>query len=86
METLQKKMKKTNPLWLLTLLVMLPQFVETIYSPVLPSVQEYFGVKEESATLTISLYFIAFALGVAFWGIQCDRIGRKKSLQYGLIT
>ncbi|WP_336959699.1 MFS transporter [Chryseobacterium contaminans] len=79
-------MKKTNPLWLLTLLVMLPQFVETIYSPVLPMVQETFGVNEESTTLTISLYFIAFALGVAFWGIQCDRIGRKKSLEYGLIT
>ena len=79
-------MKKTNPIWLLTILVMLPQFVETIYSPVLPMVQEQFGVKEESATLTISLYFIAFALGVAFWGVQCDRIGRKKSLEYGLIT
>jgi predicted MFS family arabinose efflux permease len=79
-------MKKTNPIWLLTLLVMLPQFVETIYSPVLPMVQKQFGIKEESATLTISLYFIAFALGVAFWGIQCDRIGRKKALEYGLIT
>ncbi|MEG0926093.1 MFS transporter [Chryseobacterium sp.] len=79
-------MKKTNPLWLLTLLVMLPQFVETIYSPVLPMVQEKFGVNEESTMLTISLYFIAFALGVAFWGVQCDRIGRKKSLEYGLIT
>ncbi|MBV8325464.1 multidrug effflux MFS transporter [Chryseobacterium sp.] len=79
-------MKKTNPLWLLTLLVMLPQFVETIYSPVLPGVQERFNIKEESATFTISLYFIAFAIGVAFWGVQCDRIGRKKSLEYGLIT
>ncbi|WP_426477802.1 MFS transporter [Chryseobacterium sp. CBSDS_008] len=79
-------MKKKNPIWLLTLLVMLPQFVETIYSPVLPMVQEQFGVNEERATLTISVYFIAFALGVAFWGIQCDRIGRKKSLEYGLIT
>jgi MFS family permease len=79
-------MKKTNPIWLLTLLVMLPQFVETIYSPVLPMVQEEFGVNEELVTLTISLYFIAFALGVAFWGVQCDRIGRKKSLEYGLIT
>ncbi|RLJ31876.1 Bcr/CflA subfamily drug resistance transporter [Chryseobacterium sp. 7] len=79
-------MKKTNPIWLLTLLIMFPQFIETIYSPVLPMVQQKFGIKEESVTLTISLYFIAFALGVAFWGIQCDRIGRKKSLEYGLIT
>ncbi|MDR6920494.1 MULTISPECIES: multidrug effflux MFS transporter [Chryseobacterium] len=79
-------MKKTNPLWLLTLLVMLPQFVETIYSPVLPMIQEHFSIREESAALTISLYFISFALGVAFWGIQSDRIGRKKALEYGLIT
>ncbi|UKB85419.1 MFS transporter [Chryseobacterium sp. MEBOG06] len=79
-------MKKKNPLWLLILLVMLPQFAETIYSPVLPMIQEQFGVMEESATLTISLYFMAFALGVAFWGVQCDRIGRKRSLEYGLIT
>ncbi|REC47703.1 MFS transporter [Chryseobacterium pennipullorum] len=79
-------MKKTNPLWLLTLLVMLPQFVETIYSPALPLVQKQFGVKEETATLTISLYFISFALGVAFWGIQSDRTGRKKALEYGLMT
>lgn len=78
-------MKKTNPLWLLTLLVMLPQFAETIYSPVLPMIQEHFSVREESATLTISLYFIAFASGVAFWGIQSDRIGRKKALEYGLV-
>lgn len=78
-------MRKTNPIWLLTLLVMLPQFAETIYSPVLPMVEEHFGINEESATLTISLYFITFALGVAFWGVQCDKIGRKKSLEYGLI-
>jgi Bcr/CflA subfamily drug resistance transporter len=79
-------MKKTNQIWLLMLLIMLPQFVETIYSPVLPAVQKQFGTNEESVTLTISLYFIAFAAGVAFWGVQCDRIGRKKSLEYGLIT
>ncbi|KPE52223.1 multidrug effflux MFS transporter [Chryseobacterium indologenes] len=78
-------MKKCNPLWLLTLLVMLPQFVETIYSPVLPMIQEHFSIREESAALTISLYFISFALGVAFWGIQSDRLGRKKALEYGLI-
>lgn len=70
-------MKKTNALWILILLVMFPQFVETIYSPALPLIARKFGVSEETATLTISFYFIAFAAGVIFWGIQCDRIGRK---------
>lgn len=79
-------MKKTNPLWLLILLVMFPQFVETIYSPALPLIARQFDVNEETAVLTISLYFIAFASGIIFWGIQSDRIGRKKSMIYGLLT
>ncbi|OPC05220.1 MFS transporter [Elizabethkingia ursingii] len=79
-------MKKTNALWILILLVMFPQFVETIYSPALPLIAREFGVNEETATLTISFYFIAFAAGVIFWGIQCDRIGRKKSMIYGLLS
>ncbi|MCT3647730.1 multidrug effflux MFS transporter [Elizabethkingia anophelis] len=79
-------MKKTNTLWILILLVMFPQFVETIYSPALPLIARKFGVSEETATLTISFYFIAFAAGVIFWGIQCDRIGRKKSMLSGLFT
>ncbi|OPB97269.1 multidrug effflux MFS transporter [Elizabethkingia occulta] len=79
-------MKKTNALWILILLVMFPQFVETIYSPALPLIAREFSVNEETATLTISFYFIAFAAGVIFWGIQCDRIGRKKSMIYGLLS
>lgn len=79
-------MKKTNALWILILLVMFPQFVETIYSPALPLIAREFGVNEETATLTISFYFIAFGAGVIFWGIQCDRIGRKKSMIYGLLS
>lgn len=79
-------MKKTNALWILILLVMFPQFIETIYSPALPLIAREFGVNEETATLTISFYFIAFAAGVIFWGIQCDRIGRKKSMIYGLLS
>ena len=47
-------MKKTNTLWILILLVMFPQFVETIYSPALPLIARKFGVSEETATLTIS--------------------------------
>ena len=79
-------MKKTNPLWLLILLVMFPQFVETIYSPALPSIAQHFNVNGETAGFTISIYFIAFATGIIFWGIQSDRIGRKKSMIYGLLT
>ncbi|MDR0228770.1 MAG: multidrug effflux MFS transporter [Flavobacteriaceae bacterium] len=71
---------------LLIVLMMFPQFVETIYSPALPSIATAFEVSENKAQWTISIYFIAFALGVVFWGIQSDYIGRRKAMIYGLLT
>lgn len=78
---------KTQPkLLLLIVLIMFPQFVETIYSPALTSIATEFTVTDEEASQTISVYFFAFAIGVIFWGIAADRIGRRKAMIYGLIT
>ncbi|MBB5638114.1 Bcr/CflA subfamily drug resistance transporter [Pedobacter cryoconitis] len=77
----------TKPkLWLMIILMMFPQFVETIYSPVLPQIAKKFSVNDQQASQTIAIYFIAFAIGVVFWGIVSDRIGRRKAMIYGLIT
>lgn len=70
---------------LLVILMMFPQFVETIYSPALPSIAATFGVSENKAQWTISFYFISFAIGVVFWGILSDYIGRRKAMINGLI-
>lgn len=67
-------------------LMMFPQFVETIYSPALTHLAKAFDVPKETTLLTISIYFIAFALGVIFWGILSDYIGRRKAMLSGLIT
>lgn len=67
-------------------LMMFPQFVETIYSPALTHLAKAFDVTKETTLLTISIYFIAFALGVIFWGILSDYIGRRKTMLSGLIT
>ena len=56
---------KRPPLWLLTLLIMFPQLVETIYSPALPDIARAFQVSSERAAQTLSVYFVAFAIGVA---------------------
>ncbi|MBW3519650.1 MFS transporter [Flavobacterium sp. NKUCC04_CG] len=78
---------KTQPkLLLLIVLIMFPQFVETIYSPALTSIATEFTVSDEEASQTISVYFFAFAIGVIFWGIAADRMGRRKAMIYGLIT
>ncbi|QBM23414.1 MFS transporter [Citrobacter arsenatis] len=73
------------PLWLLTLLIMFPQLVETIYSPALPGIATSFHISSERAAQTLSVYFVAFAVGVALWGWLSDCIGRRLAMQAGLI-
>lgn len=79
-------MKTKLQLGFMVVLMMFPQFVETIYSPALPSITQHFQVTETQALLTISTYFIAFAFGVIWWGIQSDYIGRRKAMIWGLST
>ncbi|MDM1045341.1 MFS transporter [Myroides sp. 1354] len=79
-------MKTKVQLSFMVLLMMFPQFVETVYSPALPSIAQHYQVTDTQALLTISTYFIAFALGVIWWGIQSDYIGRRKAMIWGLTT
>lgn len=76
---------KQPPLWLLTLLTMFPQLVETIYSPALPDIARAFHVGSERAAQTLSVYFVAFAVGVALWGWLSDHIGRRPAMMAGLL-
>lgn len=71
-------------LWLLIALIALPQISETIFSPALPAIAAHFTTTMASAQLTISIYFLAFALGVFFFGRLSDKIGRRTAMLYGL--
>jgi Bcr/CflA subfamily drug resistance transporter len=77
---------KLPPLWLVVGLMMFPQIVETIYSPVLTHIASQFGVSDGQASQTLSVYFLAFAVGVVFWGRLCDLIGRRPAMLAGLLT
>ncbi len=80
---------KTNSspkLPLIISLMMFPQIVETIYSPVLPHLAVRFSVSAETAAQTLSVYFIAFAVGVIFWGRIADITGRRPAMLAGLLT
>ena len=74
------------PRWLVVGLMMFPQMVETIYSPVLTHIATEFGVSEGQASQTLSVYFLAFAAGVVCWGRLCDLIGRRPAMLAGLLT
>ena len=65
-------------------LLMFPQLIETMYSPALTSIKNHFSVSAENAAQGLSIFFIAFAFGVVFWGTLCDIIGRRRSTLAGL--
>lgn len=69
---------------LLCILLMMPQWVETMYSPILTEIAQHYQVSAAQSSLTLSLYFLAFALGIVFWGYGCDRYGRRPALLSGL--
>ncbi|CAI0799444.1 Inner membrane transport protein ydhC [Serratia quinivorans] len=72
------------PLPLMMAAIMAPQVLETLYSPALTAIRSDFNVSAAQASQTLSVYFFAFALGVAFWGGMCDRLGRRTTMLAGL--
>ncbi len=70
---------------LATALLMFPQVAETLYSPALVSLAEAFAVSPAQASLTLSLYFVAFAAGVLAWGRASDLWGRRPAMLVGLL-
>lgn len=73
-------------LLLMIVLVAFPQISETIYTPSLPDISTAFGAPNSLVQLTLSIYFIGFALGVFCWGWISDFIGRKPAMLGGLIV
>ncbi|RAI67214.1 MFS transporter [Pseudomonas fluorescens] len=65
-------------------LLMFPQIAQTLYSPALADIGQAFAVTPRRAAQTLSVFFLAFALGVVVWGRMCDRIGRRPSMLLGL--
>ncbi|MDM5233240.1 multidrug effflux MFS transporter [Lysinibacillus pakistanensis] len=72
-------------LLLMIVLVAFPQISETIYSPSLPDISHALNTSNSAVQLTLSIYFIGFAIGVFCWGWLSDFIGRRPAMLGGLI-
>jgi DHA1 family bicyclomycin/chloramphenicol resistance-like MFS transporter len=75
---------KKPALWLLILIVGLPQLSETVYTPSLPDIAHSLSTSDTMVEYTLSIYLFAFALGTLLWGRVSDRFGRKMPLILGL--
>lgn len=77
--------KKIN-LILLICLVGFPQISETIYTPSLTEIAQHYDITLNLVQMTLSIYFLAFAFGVFFWGVSSDFIGRRKAMILGILV
>ncbi|GIP36073.1 multidrug effflux MFS transporter [Paenibacillus sp. J2TS4] len=76
----------TPSLLLLIVLVGFPQISETIYTPSLPDIAHHLHASSNTIQLTLSIYFLGFALGVLCWGRLSDSIGRRPALLWGIMV
>lgn len=82
-------MAKSSPIKLsfalMSVLIGFPMLSETIYTPSLPSIVEGLHTNAHLVEWTLSIYFLGFAVGVGYWGILADKIGRRPVMLLGLL-
>lgn len=73
-------------IWLIVLIVGLPQLSETVYTPSLPDIAHTLRTSEAMVEYTLTIYLFGFALGTLFWGKVSDKSGRKPCMIAGLLV
>ncbi len=71
-------------MFLLAALSAFPAFSTDLYLPALPKMTAYFGVPAYQTNLTLTLFFVFYAVALLFWGPFSDRFGRKPVLLVGM--
>jgi DHA1 family bicyclomycin/chloramphenicol resistance-like MFS transporter len=83
----QSKQRFLGENGLVILIALLSAFVPLstdLYLPALPRMSTYFGVSVARINLTLTAFFVFYALGILIWGPLSDRYGRKPILISGL--
>jgi len=69
---------------ILGLMSVIGPFSIDMYLPALPTMVEDFGAEPADGQLTLTAYFIAFAVAQLFYGPASDMFGRKGPLYFGM--
>jgi len=78
-----------NQAWILPLLgalCVVTPFAIDMYLPTFATIAQEFHTTTSQISLSISTYFIGFAIGQLFYGPLLDRFGRKRPLYVGLVA
>jgi len=73
-------------IWLMVIIVGLPQLSETAYTPSLPDIAKFMQVEESWVEYTLTIYLFGFAIGTLFFGNLSDAFGRKPCLLAGFLV
>jgi DHA1 family bicyclomycin/chloramphenicol resistance-like MFS transporter len=83
----QAEQKHLGTKGLIILLALLTAFIPLstdLYLPALPGMSGYFGAGADRVNLTLTAFFIFYALGTLVWGPLSDHYGRKPVLIAGM--
>jgi DHA1 family bicyclomycin/chloramphenicol resistance-like MFS transporter len=78
------KRNKTQIILLLGSLCVVTPFAIDMYLPAFSKIASEFGTTTSKISLSLSTYFVGFALGQLIYGPLLDRFGRKRPLYAGL--
>ena len=75
---------KKGTLFFLVIISAFPPLTTDLYLPALPQMVEILNTTQSQVNLTLSIYFIVYAMGLLFWGPLSEKFGRKPILLIGI--
>ncbi|MFS1464009.1 multidrug effflux MFS transporter [Vibrio lentus] len=73
-------------LFFLVIISAFPPLTIDLYLPALPQMVEVFNTDQSMVNLTLSSYFVTYAIGLLFWGPLSEKFGRKPILLIGIAS